>query len=56
MYSSTAQGLAQDYVYVVDDHIIVEDVVLVSIPSTMRPGANSVVLAIERAPETLQML
>lgn len=54
MYNSTAQVSPQQFVFVLDDQMIVDDVVLVSIPSGMRPGANSIILAIQGVPEAFQ--
>lgn len=55
VYSLTAAQVSdREYVFVVDDHFVIDDVILVSMPSTMVPGPSSIVLAIVTPSEVLQ--
>lgn len=51
MSDSTAQVSNRERVFIVDDYVIVDNVVLASIPSTMRPSSSSVIIAIQKTPE-----
>jgi hypothetical protein len=51
VFRSTAQVNVQEYMLTTENYIIIDDTMLVSIPSIMKPPTKAIVIVLEKPPE-----